>query len=115
MDSLTKIEPHSDFHLFILSLPLKEEVSLPPLPPGIGVWIPEKVNELYLEEAFIYGQLLERYQTDATAKGKKLQKVVTTLYQHAIEQSTQELTWAYRQGSLYFSQKEATQVVILDA
>ena len=115
LDSLTKIEPHSDFHLFILSLPLKEEVSLPPLPPGIGVWIPEKVNELYLEEAFIYGQLLERYQTDATAKGKKLQKVVTTLYQHAIEQSTQELTWAYRQGSLYFSQKEATQVVILDA
>ena len=115
LDSLTEIEPHYDFHLFILSLPIKEEVTLPPLPPGVGVWIPEKTNEAYLEEAFIYGQLLERYQTDATAKGKKLQKAVTALYQQAIKQATQELTWAYRQGTLYFSQKEATQVVILDA
>ncbi len=102
----------ADFFLFILKHPLKETFTPPALPPGVAIWEPGEINEESLQKAYIYGQLLEHYQNDNTRRGQRFKAAVQELFQDSLKQAVQEITWSYRQGTLYLSEKDTAQVVI---
>jgi hypothetical protein len=102
----------ADFFLLILKHPLKEGFIPPAFPPGVGIWEPGEIDEEVLQKAYIYGQLLECYQNDTTHRGQRLKEAVQELFQDSLKQAVQEIIWSYRQGILYLSEKDTTQVVI---
>ncbi len=113
-DTLSQIDlKASDFYLLILKHPLKDDFSPPSIPPGVAIWEPAEVQEDFLKKAYVYAQLLERYQDDQTQRGQRFAKFIKELFEESLHQAVQELTWSYLQGALHLSQNETFQVTAL--